>query len=46
MIESTTQENYDRICKLIDEKVQLFDELQLISENVYEVALSHATTAA
>ncbi len=46
IIESTTQENYDRICKLIDEKVQLFDELQLISENVYEVALSHATTAA
>ncbi len=27
-----------RICKLIDEKVQLFDSSQLISENVYEVA--------
>ncbi len=38
IIDSTTHENQARICKLIDEKVQLFDGLQLISENVYEVA--------
>jgi len=38
IIGSTTQENYARICMLIDEKVQLFDGLQLISENVYEVS--------
>ncbi len=37
IIDSTTHENQARICKLIDEKVQLFDDLQLISENVYEV---------
>ncbi len=35
IIDSTTHENQARICKLIDEKVQLFDGLQLISENVY-----------
>ncbi len=38
IIDSTTHENQARICKLIDEKVQLFDDLQLISENVYGVA--------
>jgi len=38
IIDSTTQENRARICKLIDEKVQLFDGLHLISENVFEVA--------
>lgn len=38
IIASTTQENHARICKLIDEKVQLFDSLQLVSENVYEAA--------
>ncbi len=38
IIASTTQENHARICKLIDEKVQLFDSLQPVSENVYEAA--------
>ncbi len=37
VISSTTQENHTRICKLIGEKVQLFDNLHLISDNVYEV---------
>ncbi len=38
IIDSTTRENHAQICKLIDEKIQLFDTLHLISENVYEVA--------
>ncbi len=38
IIDTTSHENYAKICKLIDEKVQLFDSLQPISENVYEVA--------
>ncbi len=37
VISSTTQENHARICKLIGKKVQLFDNLHLISDNVYEV---------
>ncbi len=46
VIASTTQENQARIHKLIGEKVQLFDNLHLVSENVFEVAKNHAINAA
>ncbi len=38
VIASTTQENQVRMNKLIGEKVQLFDNRRLISENVFEAA--------
>ncbi len=46
VIASTTQENQVRINKLIGEKVQLFDNPRLISENVFEAAKNHAIKAA
>ncbi len=36
IINSTSQENYARICKLISEKVQLFVSLQPISDNLFQ----------
>ncbi len=36
IIDSTTQENHVKICKLIGEKAQLLDNLHRISENVFE----------
>ena len=37
IIDSTTQENHTRINNLIGEKIQLFDNLHLITKNTHEV---------
>lgn len=38
LIDSTTKENYFRLCTLIDEKFQLFDNCHLFTNNVLQVA--------
>ncbi len=46
IIDSTTKENYAKICNLIGEKVQLFDSLNRISEYVFETVNNDVTMVA
>ncbi len=46
IINSASQENYARICKLIGEKVQLFDSLQPVSDNLFQAVNYNVSFAA